>query len=87
MTYVSAFTGKQTYVNFITLLDTTGVNYKTRLEKTKDPANIEVDPLEIKYAYIPKHYKDFEIISEKFKKSKHYKQILQNTRVVIFEKI
>jgi hypothetical protein len=87
MTYVSALTGKQTYINFTTLLDTTGIDYKNRLEQTKDPEKIEVDNLEIKYVYIPKNYKDYEIISEKFKKSKHYKQILQNTRVIIFEKI
>ncbi len=87
LTYVSAFTGKQTYVNFVTLLQTTSVPYLKRLEGIKDANKMSVDSLDIKYAYIPREYKDYSILVAKFKESKKYKEILINSKVVIFEKI
>ncbi len=86
LTYVSAFTGKQTYVNFVTLLQTTSVPYQKRFEETKDANKINVDSLEIQYAYIPKEYKDYSVLVSKFKESKKYKELLRNTKVIVFAK-
>ncbi|MBI3366713.1 hypothetical protein HY041_03745 [Candidatus Roizmanbacteria bacterium] len=87
LTYVSAFTGKQTYVNFVTLLQTTSVPYQKRLEQTSDPNKINVDSLDVKYAYIPTEYKDYVTLVTKFKQSKKYKELLENGKVILFEKI
>lgn len=87
LTYVSAFTGKQTYVNFVTLLQTTSVPYQKRFDETKNAAKIDVDSLDVRYAYIPKEYKDYDILVSKFKESKKYKELLRNGKVIMFAKI
>jgi hypothetical protein len=85
LTYVSAFTGKQTYVNFVTLLQTTSVPYQKRFEETKDANTIDVDSLDIRYAYIPKEYKDYDVLVKKFEESKRYRELLRNEKVSLFE--
>ncbi len=86
LTYVSAFTGKQTYVNFVTLLQTTSVPYQKRFEETKDANKINVDALDVRYAYIPKEYKDYDLLVSKFKESKKYKELLRNGKIIVFAK-
>ena len=85
LTYVSAFTGKQTYVNFVTLLQTKSVPYQKRFEETKDANTIDVDSLDIRYAYIPKEYKDYDVLVKKFEESKRYRELLRNEKVSLFE--
>jgi len=87
MAYVSAFTGKQTYINFISVLENTGIQFQKRLQETKDVNTINVDMLNVKYAYVPTKYNDYLRLVRKFKESKKYKEILINSKVVIFEKI
>jgi hypothetical protein len=87
MAYVSAFTGKQTYVNFVNVLENTGIQYKERERETSDVENLDVDRLRVRYFYAPQAFDKQPLLIDKCRQSKKYRQVFRNSEVMIFEKI
>lgn len=52
MAYVSAFTGKPTYINFISVLENAGINFKNRYELSKKNSFEQIKSQNIKYLYL-----------------------------------
>ncbi|HRN70346.1 MAG TPA: hypothetical protein PLS49_04110 [Candidatus Woesebacteria bacterium] len=86
MAYVSAFTGKQTYVNFLNVLDNNGINYARRIAATENMETIDIDKLNLHYIYIPYTYTKFEQLKQKCITSSRYTIIYDKEQVVICEK-
>jgi hypothetical protein len=86
LAYVSAFTGKQTYLNFLTVLENFGIDIKERENQIKDISTVNVNELEVKYIYLPKTYEYYKMLVSKCQESKKYKQVFRNEEVTIFEK-
>lgn len=82
MAYVSAFTGKPTYVNFINVLQNNGIDYEGRIKEIDTPGQMNVD-----YIYLPKSYESYEELLSNTVSSKQYKEIYANDEVIIFKKI
>lgn len=87
LAYVSAFTGKQTYLNFLSVLENFGINIEERRNQIKNIADLRIDKLKVKYVYIPRSYKDYQTLTKECQKSKKYKQIFSNGGVTIFKQI
>ncbi len=87
MAYVSAFTGKPTYVNFTNVLDNAGIDYRKRLEHQLNIEKTDIDRLPVNYIYIPPDYKKRQLLIKKCQQSKKYQQIFNNQTVIIFRKI
>jgi len=83
--YVAAFSQKPTYLNFLTINQTLGVNYQERLKKIEDPQNFNPEKIEVKYFYLPKQNPYSQKIIDKFSPKK-YQKTFENKKVVIFLK-
>jgi hypothetical protein len=86
MAYVSAVSGKQTYVNFLNVLENNGINYSTRIQETEHMETIQIDALDVRYLYIPYTYKFSKELITKCKASLHFRVIYNKQNVVICEK-
>ncbi len=87
MAYVSAFSGKTTYINFVNVLENTGIDFKKRQYESEHLDEINVESLPIKYVYLSSENEKFEILFTKFTQSKSYKLLKKNERAALFEKI
>lgn len=65
MAYVSAFTGKPTFVNFISVLENSGIDYKKRLELSNDLNINEITRQKVRYFYLRNYKSSFCINSNK----------------------
>lgn len=83
--YVAAFSHKSTYLNFLTINQTLGVNYQERLKKIEDPQNFNPEKIKVKYFYLPKQNPYSQKIIDKFNPKK-YQKTFENKKVVIFLK-
>jgi hypothetical protein len=87
MAYVSAFTGKQTYVNFTNVLGNNGIAYEKRLEQIQHLDKVDVDSLEVQYMYIPlikdKEFKSSAVWIDKCRTSEKFQEIFRNKKVVV----
>jgi hypothetical protein len=83
--YVAAFSYKPTYINFITMNETLGINFKKRLKKANDIENFDPNTIEAKYFYLPKSNTLTSKIINKFTKDK-YKKLFENNGVIILVK-
>ena len=85
--YVSAFTGKQTYVNFTNVLQNADVEYEKRLKQVEkldqlDPATLDVD-----YVYIALNRKQNIPLQAHIKTSSSFTEIFHNPTVHIYKKV
>ena len=87
MAYVSAFSGKPTYVNFVNVLENTGINFEKRKYESEHLDEIVVDTLPIKYVYLSSQDEKFDILFAKFTLSKSYKLLTKNEGAALFGKI
>lgn len=86
MAYVSAFSGKQTYVNFVNVLENNGINYSKRIQETEHMETIQIDTLDVRYLYIPYTYEFANKLVTKCKDSSKFKIIYNKQQVVICER-
>jgi len=85
--YIPLLTGKTTYFNFINVLANFNVDIKKRQAQVSDYKKMNVEELEVKYAYLPVRLTDFNLLYTKFKSSQDYKIIFKNTEIALFEKM
>jgi len=83
--YVTAFSHKPTYLNFLTINQTLGINYQERLKKIENPQNFNPENIEVKYFYLPKQNPYTQKIIDKFS-TKKYQKTFENKKVIIFSK-
>src|SRR3990167_7509076 len=87
MAYVSAFSGKPSYANFLNVLENTGIDFEKREYESEHLDEIVVDTLPIKYVYLSSQDEKFNILYTKFTMSKNYKLLRKNEGAVLFERI
>lgn len=83
--YVAAFSYKPTYINFITMNETLGINFKKRLKKATDIDNFNPNTIEANYFYLPKSNNLTPKIIKRFTKNK-YKKLFENNDIIILIK-
>lgn len=84
MDYVSAFTGKQTYLNYVILIDNSGIKADDR-KKLVSNIDFDVNKLHVKYLYVPKTYLYYKRLVRKFTVLPEYKTIYENKGAIILE--
>lgn len=83
MPYVSAFSGKQTYVNVKNVLENNGIDFADRMENMVWH-KVEPNQLMTDYAYISRRNIDYDFLLKKFSQSSRWKIYYRNSEVVIF---
>lgn len=81
--YVAAFSYKPSFLNFITINQTLGADYKKRLELIEKPENFDPKKIGVNYFYLPKNSDYVKKILNKFN-NKLFKKIFENERVIIY---
>lgn len=85
MSYVSAFTGKQTYINNLNVLENAGIDYEKRLDISVNKPEKLFDT-HVMYLYVRK----FDENSKKYTKlcdNKKYAEAFENDEVIICKKL
>jgi len=82
MAYVSAMTGKQTYVNFVSVLENSGIKHQDRLDRIND--TLDFSKMDIKYFYLPIDNELSKKIMSTFPQA-HLTKIYSNNSVIIYQ--
>ncbi len=85
--YIPVLTGKVLYYNFTHVLTNFGIDESKRKAQLEDVVKMNVDALDVKYAYLSIHNMQFKLLYSKFKTSQSYKPIFKNSEIALFEKI
>jgi hypothetical protein len=83
--YVAVFSHKPTYLNFVTINQTLGVDYQERLTNIEKPENFDPNIIQTTYFYLPKKISYVRQIISKFKQRK-YKRIFENEEVILYNR-
>jgi len=81
MAYVSAFTGKPTYINFASVLENSGIRHQDRLDRIND--TLDFSKMDIKYLYLPIDNEQSKKIKSTFPQA-HLIKIYSNNTVTIY---
>jgi hypothetical protein len=87
LAYLPAFSTKPVFYADEGLLSNLGVNYEKRKKILQDLKNINFNNLSIRYFYLLKEDKNYEIIIKKIYQLKKIKIIYNNPKVIIYEKL
>lgn len=85
--YVSAFTGKPTYVNFTNVLENADIAYEERFTQVRDLTKLDPAVIDVDYFYIALNRKHHKELYKNIKTSPVLKEIFKNKKVVIFQKM
>lgn len=84
--YVAAFSYKPTYLNFITINQTLGVDYQERLKLGGNPEIFNPKKIKVQYFYLPKDNPHTKKILLRFSPKK-FKKIFENEAVIIYNRL
>lgn len=83
--YVAAFSFKPTYLNFLTINQTLGIDFQKRLKIFEKPENFNPVEIDVNYFYLPKKNNYTKKIILKFNSQK-FKKIFENEEVIIYNR-
>lgn len=84
--YVSAFSGKPTYFNFVSMVETSGLPVEEREKQITNLDTIDFTKLPVTYVYIPNNFPDHAKLEQKIFQTTPFHEIFRNSEIVIFEK-
>ena len=87
MAYVSTFTEKQTYVNFINVLQNAGIDYQKRLDEVENIDAKSIETIDIDYIYIPLSNEKNIDLNIQLTESVFVKEIFKNDDAVVYQKL
>ncbi len=85
MAYVSAFTGKPTYINFINVLQNADIPFEDRLSQVEKLENTDISTIEVDYIYLPLDSESNLKFYHRIKDSVILKKLYHNQEVVVFK--
>lgn len=83
--YVAAFSFKPTYLNFLTINQTLGIDFQKRLKIFEKPEDFNPVEIDVNYFYLPKKNNYTKKIILKFNSQK-FKKIFENEEVIIYNR-
>lgn len=84
--YVAAFSYKPTYLNFLTINQTLGIDYLKRLKLIENPELFQPEKIEVDYFYLPKNNIYTKKILPKFNQ-KNFRKIFDNEEIIIYNRL
>lgn len=87
ITYVSAISHHQTYINFTQTLGNTGVDFEKRLENLQNLNSSSIKMLPVRYIYISSKVPNHKSLVDKINQSRGYLKQAENDSAILYSKI
>jgi hypothetical protein len=87
LSYVPARSGKPVFFADETVISNQGIDFTKRKELLLNLKDIQLESLPVRYFYLAKYDKDYELVLDKVRNSSKLKKIYDNKEVIIFERL
>lgn len=86
LSYIPARSGKPAFFADENVISNLGIRYEERKKMLSDLNSLDLNQLPVKYFYLLKTDKDYQVMIDKVRNTKGLKNIYDNPEVIIFEK-
>jgi hypothetical protein len=86
LSYIPARSAKPAFFADENVISNLGIRFEDRKKLLSDPGNIDLGNLPVRYFYLVKTDKDYQVMIDKVRNTKGLKNIYDNPEVIIFEK-